>query len=232
VRLPETPRLVVTLSFAGLVSGLAIVGAYRLTLPRIQANNAEALQRAVFEVLPGSEKMQPLVWRDGALTVPQTGAAGSATDGAPTIYGGYTAEGGFVGYAIPAAGPGFQDTIRLIYGYRPERKRVVGMAVLESRETPGLGDRIYKDPAFKAEFDDLAVEPRIEVIKGHGEAPNDVDAITGATISSKAVVSILNTSNDEWLDRLPPEAPTFEPSAAPGAETETPKGGPVPGGKN
>lgn len=233
MKLPETPHLVVTLTVAGLLSGLAIVGVYRLTLPLIRANNAEALRRAVFKVLPGAETMQALVWRDGSLSVPEAGAKGDGTEGAPTVYGGYAADGGFVGYAIPGAGAGFQDTIRLIYGYQPERRRVVGMEVLESRETPGLGDRIYKDPDFVAEFHDLAVEPRIEVIKGHGEAPHQVDAITGATISSKAVASILNAANDEWLDRLPPEAPELrEPVAGAAAETETPKGGPIPGGKN
>jgi Na+-translocating ferredoxin:NAD+ oxidoreductase RnfG subunit len=61
-----------------------------------------------------------------------------------------------------------------------------------SRETPGLGDKIYKDPKFVAEFHGLAVEPAIKLIKGHGEAANEVDAITGATISSKAVVRIVN----------------------------------------
>ncbi|HLE85142.1 MAG TPA: hypothetical protein VJG13_12450, partial [Thermoanaerobaculia bacterium] len=67
ISLPETPRLVLTLTVAGLLSGLTIVSAYRLTLPRIQANQAEALRRAVFEVLPGAERMERLVWRpDGA----------------------------------------------------------------------------------------------------------------------------------------------------------------------
>lgn len=228
MKLPETPRLVLTLTLAGLLSGLAIVGAYQTTLPRIQANNARALRQAVFEVVPGAETLQPLVWRDDALAVPD----GASPDGEPTVYGAYTATGDFVGYAIPSAGAGFQDTIRLIYGYRPEARRIVGMQVLESRETPGLGDRIYKDPDFLAEFRDLAVEPSIEVIKGHGEAPNQVDAITGATISSKAVVSILNAANEEWLDRLPDQAPAYQRPETVGVEGETPKGGPIPGGKN
>jgi len=242
MKLPETPRLILTLTVAGLLSGLAIVGAYQATQPRIRANNARALRQAVLEVVPGAETLQPLVWRDGALQAPGTagstagnGGAGRAADRSgdlPTVYGAYTAAGGFVGYAIPAAGAGFQDTIRLIYGYQPETERIVGLQILESRETPGLGDRIYKDPDFVAEFRDLAVSPRIEAVKGHGEAPHQVDAITGATISSKAVISILNAGNDEWLDRLPEEAPAFQPSTTVGAEGETPKGGPVPGGKN
>ena len=46
---------------------------------------------------------------------------------------------------------GYQDVIRiLLYGYSPEHQAIVGMRVLESRETPGLGDKIEKDPAFLA----------------------------------------------------------------------------------
>ena len=116
----------------------------------------------------------------------------------------YDAEQNFIGYAIPGAGPGFQDTIKLLYGYRPESKKVVGMEVLESRETPGLGDKIYKDLAFVGAFADLPIEPIIEVVKkGRKVSDNQVDAITGATISSRAVVKIINDTNSIWLDSLP-----------------------------
>jgi electron transport complex protein RnfG len=104
------------------------------------------------------------------------------------------------------------------------------MAVLESRETPGLGDRIYKDERFVAEFADLAVEPAVELVKGHGEAPHEVDAITGATISSRAVVGILNSGNATWLARLPAAAPTAPEIPTPVAPGREP-GGPVPGGR-
>ena len=79
--------------------------------------------------------------------------------------------------------------------------------MLESRETPGLGDKINKDVDFLANFTDLAVEPTIVgVKKGEKAKPNEVDCITGATISSKSVIKILNTSTGEWLSELPPLA--------------------------
>ena len=128
------------------------------------------------------------------------------------VYAAYRKDGAFAGYAIPGSGPGFQDTIALIYGYDPVRKRVIGMEVLESRETPGLGDKIFKDQHFVGEFKDLAVKPSIQVVKkGTGGAPNEVDGITGATISSKAVVRILNEANVLWLERLPLEPPKEAP---------------------
>lgn len=229
--LGEAPRLVLTLAGAGLLSGLAIVSAYRLTLPTIRANQAAALERAVLAVLPGSAAIQRLVWRDGAVAA----ARGEAAAGDESVYAGYDASGRFVGYAIPGAGAGFQDTIKLLYGYDPERRRIVGMEVLESRETPGLGDRIFKDADFVAEFRDLAVEPRVELVKGEGPEPHQVDAITGATISSAAVVKIVGGANDTWLGRLP-EAAAAPPlattnGAAPPAGGELERGGPVPGGR-
>ncbi len=232
-QMPETPRLVLTLCLAGLLSGLTIVGAYRLTLPVIQENHARALREAVFEVVPGSERMQRLVIEgEGAAAhlVPAAGVLGEE----PSVYGAYAADGHFVGYAIPAEGPGFQDTIRLIYGFDPGKQRIVGMSVLESRETPGLGDRIYKDQSFVDQFDDLAVAPPVQLVKETPTSPNQVDAITGATISSTAVVNIVRRSNETWLDKLPPadQAPalTETPPAGDGATTD--KGGPIPGGKS
>src|SRR5210317_1514530 len=183
---PSSLRLVATLAIAGLISGIAIIGIYESTLPTITANKARELREAVFKVLPGVTQMQALVYRDNQLMVVDQPAKDE-----PVVYGGYDDAGDFVGYAMPGAGPGFQDTIALLYGYLPGEKKVVGMEILESRETPGLGDKIYKDADFVAEFSALSVEPEIVAVKkGTGGQPNQVDAITGATISSKAVVRI------------------------------------------
>jgi electron transport complex protein RnfG len=201
---PDTPgvsstRLVVTLAIAGLISGLAIIGIYEATLPTITINKARELREAVFKVIPGVTQMQKLVYRDGEF-IPST----ETKKNDQPVYGGYDADGGFIGYAIPGAGPGFQDTIGLLYGYKPDRKLVTGMEVLESRETPGLGDKIYKDADFVASFKGLMIEPEIVAVKkGKKSKPNEIDAITGATISSKAVVRIINETHTVWAARLP-----------------------------
>jgi electron transport complex protein RnfG len=211
---PSSMRLVLTLAIAGLISGVAIIGIYETTLPTITANKARELREAVFKVLPGVTDMQPLVYRDGALVVSEP-----AKD-EPVVYGGYGEDGTFIGYAMPGAGPGFQDTIALLYGYQPAEKRVVGMEILESRETPGLGDKIYKDMDFVDEFYALAIEPEIVAVKkGTKTADNHVDAITGATISSKAVVRIINETHAAWAGQLPPAGnePALESQGGSGA---------------
>jgi electron transport complex protein RnfG len=205
---PRSVRLVATLAFAGFLSGLIIVSTFEATLPSITAHRDLTLEQSVVKVLPGAISLRRMVYREGRLDIVEREQKGEEI-----ILGGYAADGRLVGYAIPGAAPGFADTIRLLYGYVPERRKVVGMEILESRETPGLGDKIYKDAAFVANFASLSVDPEILAVKkGKKTAPNQIDAITGATISSKAVVKAINTANALWLPRL---------ETAPGSGTQT-----------
>lgn len=201
---PSAARLVIALTLAGLLSGVAIASVYEATQPRILANKAAALRRAVFHVVPGADSMQTCTLRDGQLVL-----FDAAQDNADMqIYATYDVAGALIGYAIPDGGPGFQDAIQLIYGFDPQKKQIVGMQVLESRETPGLGDKIIKDASFLENFTALAVEPEIKLVKkGAKENAHEVDAITGATISSRAIVRILNGSMQTWKAPLLSGAP-------------------------
>ncbi len=210
---PHPVRLAGTLGVAGLLSGLLLVFAYELTLPRIEANRAAAVRRAVLQVVPGSTTMQKLVWHGDSLVV----ADGSEKPDTPVVYAAYDDSGTFKGYAIPGQGAGFQDTIAVLFGFDPKTRHIIGLRVLESRETPGLGDKIDKDPSFRQNFDDLAAEPKVVAVKhGTKSHPNEIDAITGATISSKAVVRIVNEADEQWLPRLPKAGE--EPPPPPRAE--------------
>jgi len=194
---PSSARLALTLAVAGLVSGLILVMAYEITQPRIEAHRREALKRAVFEVVPGATKLAKLELQDGTLVT-----AAEKSEG-PSVYAAWSDEA-FLGWAVSGEGAGFQDTIRLLWGLTPDGSKVQGMQVIDSRETPGLGDRIYKDADFVAEFKALANDPKPEVVaNGQGTAPHHVDGITGATISCKAVVNIINAGNETWRSKLP-----------------------------
>ena len=195
---PSGLRLALTLAAAGLVSGIALVTTYEITKPTIDANKRAAQRSAVFKVVPGATAMQFLKRAPGGVAV--------AEDAAEGLFGAYDDSGKLVGYAMRGAGAGFQDTITLMVGYDVDRGRVVGMEVLGSRETPGLGDKIYKDAAFVASFEDLVVEPEVVVVKDGSSAPNEIDAITGATISSKAVAKIVTQAVVSWKETLPASA--------------------------
>ena len=121
-------RMLGTLGIAGMCSGLAVVGIFLLTLPRIERNRAEALEAAIFRVLDGARSRVAFVMRGAALVRFESPDGGIPKEEA--VYAGYDEAGALLGFAIPAEGAGFQDTIKLIYGYDAGAQRVVGMEVL------------------------------------------------------------------------------------------------------
>jgi electron transport complex protein RnfG len=189
--------LLITLGVGGAVAGLLLVIAFGLTLPRIEANRARALDLAVKEVLKAPERYDTLYVVGRTLTrKPPEGADPKKLE---HLYLGYGPGNQRIGFAIVAGDAGFQDVIQLIFGYDPKTRKLLGMKVLESKETPGLGDKIEKDQAFVSQFGGAQV-PLVGVKKGKRSSPREVDMITGATISSKAVIRIINNV----LQRLGP----------------------------
>jgi electron transport complex protein RnfG len=192
-----------TLVGVGMLCGLMIAVVYQGTRPVIERNRAAALERAVFAVLPAaSSRVTFAVTPDGEFAV-NPEAAGTR------VHAGYDDAGELVGVAIEAAGMGYADTITVLYGYAPRQEAIVGIRVLTSKETPGLGDKIEKDPAFLENFVALdvrldatlaAVNNPIETVKrGEKTEPWQIDGITGATISSKAIGDMLATSSARWV---------------------------------
>lgn len=195
----SSSRLITTLGFAGFLSGLFLVAAYLYTLPMIEANKAKALEKAIYQVLPGCTNFETLVLTSGKLEVMKELKAAAGGKAVESIYAGYDDAGKFIGFAIPSEEPGFQDVIVGIFGYQPAQKKIIGFEILESKETPGLGDKIIKDQAFRVQFESLISKPAIIAVKkGEKQNPNEVEAITGATISSKTVVKLLNKGVGEW----------------------------------
>ncbi len=201
----------------GVLCGLMIVTVFELTRPVIARNRAAALERAIFQVLPAAQTRASFDYGDESFEVVEGGGDRS---GETRVHAGYDAEGRLVGLALEARGMGYQDTIRVLYGYSFEHQAVVGLRVLESKETPGLGDKIETDEAFKRNFERLdvslnadlsAVVHPIEVVKpGRKSEPWQIDGITGATISSVAVGEMLRHSTGYWIPRVRQRLDDFE----------------------
>ncbi len=203
-----------TLCGVALFSGLIIVVVYQTTLPFIMENRRLATERAIFEVLPdATQRVTFSMEADGPRVIAEDEAV------LEKFYAGYDDDGNLVGVALEGAGQGYQDVIRLLFGYDPEQEQVIGMTVMEMRETPGLGDKIADDPRFLANFEALDVRmnedrsgllnPLVAVDQGDKEHPWEVDGITGATISAQAVTRIIRNNAEqhvpyilEHLDRI------------------------------
>lgn len=195
---PGPARLIATLGLAGFFAGLLLVSGFVLTRPIIEQNKAEALKAAVYQVLDGCVTFEQLTW-DGK----NLGKGTPTTELAAPVYIGFRADGQAIGFAITSEEPGFQDIIKAIYGYDQKGDQIIGMEILESKETPGLGDKIFKDARFKTNFETLAVLPEIISVKyGEKKNPHEVEAITGATISSKAVTRLLQKGMEKWREPI------------------------------
>jgi len=192
----------------GVFCGLLIVSVFQVTLPVIERNKAEALQQAIFHVLPSARTSAAYRLDEaGGFKLLEGDAAGEQL-----VYAGYDEAQQLVGLAVQAQGMGYQDVIALIYGYSFTEQAIVGIQVLESKETPGLGDKIETDPAFLENFKGLDVSvrgdgsalanPIVPVKHGEKTKPWEVDGITGATISSVAIAALLDRSAEYWVPRI------------------------------
>lgn len=194
----------------GVLCGLLIVTVYQVTGPIIARNRAQALQDAIFRVLPRAATSTAFE-HTGSGFVPVKAEGGDA-DAEQRVHAGYDDDGRMVGVAVEARGMGYQDVIALIYGYSVTQEAIIGIQVLESKETPGLGDKIETDPDFLKNFERLDVSldtkgdalahPVVAVKQGEKANPWEVDGITGATISSVAIAKILNESTQYWVPRI------------------------------
>lgn len=166
-------RMILVLVVVGLISGGALVCVYNYASPLIESNKAKELEESIYKVLPEAVEYNRIE-KDGIV-----------------LYEGIDGRDKVIGYAFKAKGVGYQGEIEIIAAIDVKLKELKGMEVLESSETPGLGAEIANEP-FKSQFRSLFVLPKITFTKGKVSEKNEIQAITGATISTKAVVEILN----------------------------------------
>ena len=100
------------------------------------------------------------------------------------VFKAFDKENNEIGIAVLSPAPGFQSIIKVLIGIDTKTKSITNIKILEHLETPGLGSRI-EEPDFLCQFKQQELEKQ------------DFDAITGATISSIAVIdSVKETANE------------------------------------
>ncbi|NLB64557.1 MAG: FMN-binding protein [Fibrobacter sp.] len=186
------------LAILAAISGLLIVVSHLATEPTIKAAQQRILQESAVQVIPQAQNLQ-LICSDGT----NFKAATDFIRDQDCFFAGQDSAESFNYFVLNAQGQGFADKIQVLYGYDLNRATIIGFLVLESKETPGLGDKIAFDPAFLDNFKQLATQPKIEVVKqGQKTAPHQIDGITGATISSVAIGDILRSSVEHFTPIL------------------------------
>jgi len=105
-----------------------------------------------------------------------------------------------VGGVVPGVGQGFADKIEVLIGLDKEGRTLTGIYVLDQKETPGLGNKIEEE-AWRDQYKGKEVTPALQVTKGAASG-NQIQAVTGATISSVAVTDIVNQTVGEMQPQL------------------------------
>jgi electron transport complex protein RnfG len=190
-------RLVVTLGVAGALAGLLVVLVYQWTITPIEAHRGTIIQEAIAEVLQQPARWDTLYMEGGKVVARPAGATAEL----PRVFQGYDANGRRIGVAVLAAEPGFSEVVSLIFAFEPQSGHLLGMKVLDQKETPGLGEKIEKDSGFVRQF--ARVVAPLKGVKRHsGSDSAEVDVISGATISSRAVIRIINNAVARWRPLL------------------------------
>jgi electron transport complex protein RnfG len=164
--------------------GLLIALAGAAWSPRIEQNRIDKLNRLMGGLLPSAQSFEPA----GEVEVksPRGKILGSA------VYRAAGGDGVTVGWAFIAVGSGFADKIELVVAVDAAVGTIMGFDCLASNETPGFGDRI-KHSFFRDQFEGAPAKS-LSLVKAGDAATIDAEivAITGATVSSEAVVGIIN----------------------------------------
>jgi electron transport complex protein RnfG len=213
IQATPTWPLLRTLGVVSAICGLTIVASYLATLDRAKANRRLAAERAVFKVLPTAKSVQEYLALPSGEIVPA--GVGDPPPGALRFHAAYDEAGQLAGIAAEGAAKGYADVVRVMFGYSKPCQCIVGIGVVSMRETPGIGDKILTDKDFLANFkaldvrlkDDLsALANDVRVVKhGSKTQPWQIDAISGATVTSRAVGKGVNDAAQILLPRLAPK---------------------------
>ncbi len=178
-------RMIIVLTCVGLLSGGFLTGVGLVTKDRIAHNKQMEIEEAITAVVPMTSTSEVLHEEKDL-----------------TVYGGKDESGNLVGFAVYTSGMGFQDKITLMFGVDASLAKISRMAILEQQETPGLGAKIKDLEAFLKYWEGKNSSQPLTLrkpaaISAEELSATEVNTITGATISSQAVLDMVNLSMEK-----------------------------------
>lgn len=180
-------NMVLALTSITLIAALALGSMYELTKAPIEASRKAKQENAIKDVLPAFESIDP------AQIIDVEGV------GSFNVYRAFDANKAFVGAAVESfTKNGFSGEIKIMVGF-DKNGTIVNYSVLSQKETPGLGTKIvdwFKTDKNKQKINGLNPESaKLAVTKDGG----DIDAITAATISSRAFLEAVQNAYNAFV---------------------------------
>lgn len=181
------------------VAGVLLAITEEITAPKIAQNKKALLEQARKEVLPAASSFS------------QNEFKAESSGSSLTYSAGFDQSGKMAGVVVNVYPKGYAGAIEMVVGLNPEG-RIAGVKILSQKETPGLGTKLA-DPVFMEPFKKLLAEKDTPVfmVKQDG---GDVDAITAATISSRAFCAGIRNSL-ETFNLIKGQFSALKPPTAP-----------------
>ena len=110
-----------------------------------------------------------------------------------------------IGWVVKSSGQGYADKIDLLIGFDAALEIITGIFVLEQKETPGLGNKITRT-SWRKQFAGRKTSSPLMLRKNEGKQDSGIDAITGATISSRSVIEIVNRTVEDTRGKFVPDS--------------------------
>lgn len=154
----------------------ALAGTNLLTRDRIAEAAAQKAEESRMVVLPGAETFEE---KDGH-------------------YAGLDGSGNAVGYVFETEGKGYGGTVKVMTGINTDGN-ITGVVILSHSETPGLGANAEKE-SFREQYKQPVANLAggISVVKFQTPKEGEIQAMTGATITSTAVTNAVNAAIEQY----------------------------------
>ncbi len=182
--------LVLTLAF---LFGLSLAGVQMVLGPVIENNKIMETMEKVPVVVLGEEKAAEMTQAGSALKVVPSRIAIEKGERTKfyNVYEAFYDDGKRAGWVVKAYAQGYAGKIELLVGFDSAFETITGLFILDQKETPGLGNKIVEDQ-WRAQFTGKAVANTLKVVKTGAKELHEIDAISGATISSVCVTRMIN----------------------------------------
>lgn len=179
-------RLAVVLLGITAVTGIILGGVYTMTLKPIAAVQQQQKMEALSATMPGAKDFRQVEVKNDKSDLIKEINEGS--DGSNVV-----------GYNFTVTPKGYGGLITLVVGIDKEGT-VKGIKILSLSETPGLGMK-STEPAFSGQFKDKKADT-LTVVKTAPASAGEIQAISGATITSRAVTLGVNSALDYWRSAI------------------------------
>jgi electron transport complex protein RnfG len=169
-------KIALNLTATCLISGVIIAGTYFATAPIAAKKAVEIKQKTMQTLVPQADSFKEVEGKEGWYAAEKGGAT--------------------VAYVVPGEAKGYGGAIQMLVAVSADGK-VIDYSVTKHNETPGLGDKAARSP-FKDQFKGKTAD-LLEVTKDPSKTEN-IQALTGATISSRAFTKAVKQAVDEVVE--------------------------------